>query len=407
MDLASFQLLLTSQGQAALQAALEMSPRETDFLQHFQRLNRSFPRDMARTALEMAILREEARKKFPQAGKMYFSREALEQATGHEVASYRAERYRGYTHIADLGCSIGSDTLALAQVAPTVGIERDDLRLAMAQANAEALAVDASFVKSDLISSFPCIVPPSVALFFDPARRADGQRKFSVNDYSPPLSVVRDWLTYFPALGVKISPGVKKRELIGFDAELEFISLKGELKEAVLWFGPLKSAQSRATILPGPHSLVDITARLDPATIPTLHISAPMTYLYEPDPAVIRAGLVQSLRVLLAASQLDPSIAYLTADKEKETPFARVWKIEDWFPFQLKKMRSYLRERGIGRITVKKRGSPIAPDQLIQSLHPEGEQERVIFITRLRGNPIVIVCLPEKSEIPQSVNNGR
>jgi hypothetical protein len=68
--------------------------------------------------------------------------------------------------------------------------------------------------------------------------------------------------------------------------------------------------------------------------------------------------------------------------------------VEDWFPFGLKRLRSYLRQRGIGRVVVKKRGSPLQPEALIHDLRLQGEQERVLFLTQLRGKPIVIVALP-------------
>ena len=108
MDLTSFYELLTPRGQHALLAAMELQPREKDFLTHFQSLCKQYPHQIAKAALETAILRGEAITKFPQADKMYFTREALEQASGYEVSSYRSERYRGYDHVADLGCSIGS-----------------------------------------------------------------------------------------------------------------------------------------------------------------------------------------------------------------------------------------------------------------------------------------------------------
>ncbi len=400
MELTAFYDLLTPIGQSVLSAAVELQPREEDFLAHFQTLGKRFPREVSRSALETAILRAEAGVKFPQADKMYFTREALEQASNFEVSSYRSERYRGFEQIADLGCSIGSDSLALAGVAPTVGIDRDPLRLAMAMANSKALGLAVDFIQTDVVTSFPCLPYPYVALFFDPARRIDGRRITSVEKYIPPLNIVADWFSYFPAIGVKISPGVDLDELFGYDAEIEFISLRGELKEAVLWFGPLKSGQRRATVLPGPHMMVDDITPVDPSQRPTLAISQPRQYFYEPDPAIIRAGLVRTLMVRLAAAQIDENIAYLTADKKHATPFARVWPVEAWFPFKLKKLRSYLRERNVGLVTVKKRGSPILPEDLIQSLHlsKEASEERVVFLTKLRGNPIVVICYPEEKD---------
>jgi hypothetical protein len=396
MDLSSFRELLSPAGQGVLQVAMDLEPREEDFLRHFQNLNRKYPRELARAALEIAILRSKAGAKFPFGDKMYFTRPALEQATPYAVSDYRSQRYRPFDYLSDLACSVGGDTLSLAAIRPTIGIDLDLLRLAMAQANMRALnlANPVEFLQGDLKSPLPLSpIPSNLALFFDPARRTAGRRIYSVQDYIPPLSILQDWLPRFPALGVKISPGVKVAEFLDYDSEIEFISLRGELKEAVLWFGPLKTTIRRATVLPGPHTLASTTSwSVQPASREKIPLREPQAYLYEPDPAVIRAGLVQNLGLQLDAAQLDPDIAYLTAETQMPTPFARAWAVEDWFPFQLKRLRAYLRERNVGRVTVKKRGSPIQPEDLIRSLRLQGDEERLVFLTHFRGRPIVLIC---------------
>lgn len=393
MDLESFSDLLTAEGQKVLEAASSLQPREEDFLAHFTMLSRRYPAGIARAALETAILRREAETKFPQAERMYFTREALEQATAYAVSSYRARRYEAFPEAADLGCSIGGDSIALARKAHTVGVDIDPLRLRMAQENLRALGLaDRSiFVQADLEYPLP-FRGKEIALFFDPARRSRGRRIFSVRDYHPPLAIVHTWLRKFSAIGVKISPGVDLKEVEEYPAEVEFISLRGELKEAVLWFGELKTARRRATLLPGPHSLgVD----RPPEDEPALPLSEPRAFLLEPDPSILRAGMVGDLGESLGAAQLDPSIAYLTADTPADNPFVRCYPVEDWLPFQLKRLRLYLRERGVGRVTVKKRGSPIQPEALIGDLRLKGEEEKILVLTQLKGKPVVIVCKPE------------
>jgi SAM-dependent methyltransferase len=391
VDLATFQVLLTPAGQELIQAAYSRSPRESDFLIHLQTLSRRYPAHLARAALEIAILRLEARDKFPFAERLFFTRQAMEQASSYTVSSYRAARFREFSRVADLGCSAGADTIALAKLAPTLGLDLDLLRLRMAAANLEALGLSSrtQLLQADLTLPLP-LEPGSSALFFDPARRSGHRRIFSVQQYQPPLSVIEGWLPSIPAMGVKISPGVALAELDRYDAEVEFISLQGELKEAVLWFGALKTAHRRATLLPGPHQLF--------ATYPSqssaqpIPVTEPGSYLYEPDPAVIRSGLVDVLAQKLDASQLDPEIAYLTSSRLLPTPFARSWVIEDWLPFQLKRLRLYLRQRQVGRVTVKKRGSPLEPQALIHQLRLKGDQERILVLTHLRGEPIVLIC---------------
>ncbi len=213
--------------------------------------------DLAKAALEVAIARGKATAKFPFAEKLFFTREALEQASSWEIAMHRAKRYRPFEHLADLGCSAGSDSLALAETAPTIGIDLDALRLSMAQANAQALGsgLPPGIGAGGHAQSFAALPGSEQAgAVLRPGRRSGGKRLRSVREYEPPLLLIRDWLQVCPALGVKISPGVKLAELQGYAAEIEFISLRGELKEAVLWFGALMTVERRATLLPGGYS---------------------------------------------------------------------------------------------------------------------------------------------------------
>jgi len=410
MDAVSFQMLLTVRGQEALQAAMLRRPREQNFLSDFTALSKLYSRDIARPALEIAILREQAAHKFSQPDGMYFTREALEQASPQEVSLYRSQRFAPFEQAFDLGCSVGCDSLALNQFAQVIGVDIDPLRLMMAMANTRQLrpmrdnkeAIPSnlsflvSFAQADLTQSLPFAgsKSSSQALFFDPARRSGHRRIFTVNDYSPPLSIIQSWLPAFPAIGVKISPGVNLAELEGYDCEIEFISLRGELKEASLWFGPFKTVERRATLLPGPHTL---TSQVNGDARWPEQISQPLDYLYEPDPAVLRAGLVRDLAEILDAFQLDPDIAYLTSKHKTPTPFARMWAVEDWFPFQLKRLRAYLRERNVGQVIVKKRGSPLTPEALIRDLRLSGDEERTIFLTHWQGKPIVVVGAPQES----------
>jgi SAM-dependent methyltransferase len=387
MDTDSLRALLTPAGQAALAEAAALGPSEATFLRHLARLEKRHPAGLARAALETALLRERARAKFARADAMYFTREALEQATGERVARHRAARFAGLGRVADLGCGLGGDTLALAERGPVVAVDRDPLRLALARANTAAAGHDAEarFVQADLLR-LP--LAGLRAFFFDPARRADGRRRFSVRDYQPPLAAARAWLAQMPAGAIKISPGVDLEELAGYDAEIEFVSEDGDLKECALWFGPLKTAERRATLLraDGTHSLLP-----DPAAERALGPPGPV--LYEPDPAVLRAGLVTTLAARLGARQLDADIAYLAADEARPTPFARAFAIEDAMPFQLKRLRERLRGLGVGAVTVKKRGSPIEPEDLIRQLRlpRKAPESRIVFLTHVRGEAWALI----------------
>lgn len=402
MDLPALAWLRSPPGQRLLAELHQRDLDERTILAELTRLRRFYPPELARAALELSLLRRRARGKFPAADHMFFIREALEQASSAAVAAQRADRLRSYASmVGDLCCGIGSDALAFAAAGMQVlAVDRDPLRLALAHANAEALHLDQqiTFLERDLLHDPP---PIADALFCDPGRRAGGKRRFAVEAYEPPLSLVLQWQIDQPALTVKLAPGVDLHDL-PTTAEVEFVSLNGELKEARLWCGPLVTAQRRASLLrevkPSPYLQAPLPVQsftlTDTPQLAPCPLSPPLAYLYEPDPAVIRAGLVTGLATRIGAAQLDRQIAYLTASHFVETPFAQTWRINEWFPFNLKRLRSRLRELDAGTVTVKKRGSPLDTDTLARQLSGNGAQPRIVVLTRCEDRPVALLVEP-------------
>lgn len=381
-------LLASPEGQEALREAMAASPSEADFLPHLQRLSQRHGRDLARGAVAQAILRRKAAAKFAAADRMYFSRDALEQATPEVVAHHRAQRFVGASLIFDLGCGLGGDSLALARAGPVVAVDQDIDRLTLLQLNAAALNLERRVrVVCARIQEAAWHLPQRAAVFCDPSRRRGGHRMRSVTAYEPPLMAVVPVLASARGAAVKVSPAVDLAEVAPLQVEVEFVALEDGLKEAVLWFGEFRTAKRRATILPGPHSL---TAE----TEPDLDIGPPLAILYEPNPAVLRAGLVRTLGAQLGARLLDRTIAFLTSDDHRPTPLARAYRVIDAFPFQLKRLRAYLRERGVGRLTVKKRGCAIAPDELERRLALRGDQPATLVLTRVMQRHFVLIVEP-------------
>ena len=397
MNLDELRYLQSSEGRALL-AELAAGPLTPDtHLALADRLRQRVGSDHAQAALEMALLRQRAARKFSRAAEMFFTRDGLEQATAEPAAVHRAQRFSaaGVRAVADLGCGLGGDALALAASGLSVlAIDLDRLRAAMARANAGAYGVAERVlpVVANLIELPPL---PVDAFFFDPARRTESgpraaaaRRLRSVDDYRPPLSLIDRWRPVVGGGAVKVSPGIDYAELPE-GVEAEFVSLDGEVREAALWMGALRTAATRrATLLPSGDTLTERDGD------ETAAIAEPRAYLYEPDGAVIRAHLVTQLASRLEAALIDPAIAYLTADRAQTTPFARCFPVSDYFPFQLKRLRQYLRQRGVGQVTIKKRGSPLDPDVLRQALRLRGSNHATIFLTQVSGRPTVIISDP-------------
>ncbi|MFJ9006337.1 methyltransferase domain-containing protein [Streptomyces canus] len=381
--------LLTPEGRALLDEVRGTAP--ADELAVATRLRREHPAGLVSAALGQARLRQRAAAKFgaEDAERMFFTPNGVEQSTRASVAAYRAERLRalGVTSVADLCCGIGGDAIALARAGIRVlAVDRDPLTAAAARANADALGLarlidvrEADVTEVDTASYD--------AVFVDPARRGGRGRIFDPEAYSPPLSWAVRAALGAPHAALKVAPGIP-HEAVPAEAEAEWISDGGDVKEAVLWFGTAPGAV-RATLLPGPRSLLG-------RGLPDPEVRSVGRYLYEPDGAVIRAHLVAEAAEELDGGLIDPTIAYVTADALRATPYATAYEITDRLPFNVKKLKALLREREVGILTVKKRGSAVEPEELRRKAlpKPQGPHSVTVFLTRVAGAPTMLLGRP-------------
>jgi len=385
-SLADIEYLSSDPGRRLLESHTHSDVSEANTLALLTQLRKTLSPAQAAAVLSTLRLRKKARLKFPyQAQRMLFTKESLQQASHPRIRQYRAGLL-GSDKLVDMCCGIGSDSMAYAQSGRQVlGLDKDPVRVAIARHNAAALGVTVEFALADVRASMPSGYD---AAFYDPSRRdAGGRRIRDVECYVPPLSLIRRW----PAkeLVVKLSPAVALAQVQRYGGQVEFISVDGDLSEAVLW-RHRQSAPPLATRLDA-SGIHHLSADLDEH----VEISEPRAWLFEPDPALLRAKLVRQLAAILDASLLDGKIAYLTLDEIVHTPWGRYWQVLDWMPFNLKKLRRYLVDRGVSQVTVKKRGFPMLPEELIARLRlKQGGESRVLVLTRCRARPVVIVCAP-------------
>ncbi|MYV39454.1 methyltransferase domain-containing protein [Streptomyces sp. SID1328] len=386
--LQGFHALRTDEGRALLDEVHGTAP--ADELAVATRLRRTHPAGLVSAALGQARLRQRAEAKFgaEDARRMFFTPNGVEQSTRASVAAYRAERMRALevTSVADLCCGIGGDALALARAGIRVlAVDRDPLTAAVARANAEVLGL-ADLVEVREADVTEVDTAGYDAVFVDPARRGGRGRIFDPEAYSPPLSWAVATALAAPRAALKIAPGIP-HEAVPAEAEAEWISDGGDVKEAVLWFGTGAPGGVRATLLPGPRTL-------EGRGLPDPAVRTPGRYLYEPDGAVIRAHLVAEAAEELDGGLLDETIAYITADELRPTPYATAYEITDRMPFNVKKLKTLLRERGVGNLTVKKRGSAVEPEELRRKVKPQGPHAATVFMTRVAGAPTMLIGHP-------------
>jgi THUMP domain-like len=377
--------LLSPEGRALLDGLPDGPLDPDDALALGTRLRRGHPAGLVAAALAQHELRGRAAAKFPAADRMWFTREGLEQASAEPLARHRAARYAGFAVVADLCCGIGGDLCALAPGRAALAVDRDPVHLRMARENARVHG--AGELAAACADVGDLRLPRSLAVFVDPARRAGG-RRLPAGESRPPLAWCLELATRVAAVGVKAAPGLPLGQ-VPDGWEVELLADRRELKEAVLWSPALATTTRRATVFPGPHTL---TAQPGPP----VPCAPPGAFLLDPSPAVTRAGLVETLARDLGAWKLDPRIAFLSDDQPLSSPFGRLLRVDASLPWSLKRLRQVLRERGVGTVEVRKRGSAVDAADLTTRLRLRGAAAAVVVLTRVADRPWALVCAEER-----------
>ena len=428
MDLATFERLLTPAGQRVLARAEELHEAGVEALRAGEQVRRlalaelahappGAAGDLAAAATTQAVLRARAVTKLgPDAARLLLTPDGLQQATRPEIATRRADRLAASLRrlpgeppghrppsVVDLGCGIGTDLRAFARAGLIVaGVDLDPVTAAVAEANlsgaGRVTVADATTVDRTAYD----------AAFLDPARRTARGRTFDVDAYSPPWTFVEEVLAGPVPAVVKVAPGVP-HDRIPPGVEAEWVSVDGEVKEAALWSADLAEVARRATVMrtrhgTGTYDAAEVTDREDPG--PEAVGSGPVgAWLVEPDGAVVRAGLVTAVAAMVGGHLLDEHIAYVTTDLSPESSqrpldwslarrLGRAYAVLEELPYQEKRLKAALRERGVGRLTIKKRGVQVVPEELRRRLALRGDAEATVVLTRVAGKGTAFLVDP-------------
>jgi len=399
MDVAELRALLSPEGLRLLD---DVGPIEAtaDVVRIVSRLRAAgHSGDLVAAVLGQARLRAKARAKFGDfASRMLFTPDGLEQATRLSVASLHAGRFSaaGIDVVADLGCGIGADALAMAALdLGVLAVERDELTAAIASFNLAPFAA----ARVELGDATTTDLTGVGGVWLDPARRAGGRRLDNPADWSPAL----DWafaLAETLPTGIKLGPGLDRSLLpTGGQGpgeaqwEAQWVSVDGEVVELAVWSGVLaRPGVGRAALVLRSGSAAELTA---PHDSEDAEVGALGEYLLEPDGAVIRARLIGDLARRLPGDggrMLDPTIAWITSDASPETPFGAGFRVLERFPLDVKTLKKELAARGIGVLEIKKRGVDVDPAEFRARLALKGDAAATLVLTRVAGARVALLA---------------
>lgn len=346
-------------------------------------LRSNYDDHIVRAALILHDLRKRGAAKFSKADEMWFDRTGLEQSTSEPVANYKAKRFSG--DVVDICSGIGGDSIAIAANANVTSIDRVSARSQCLVWNAEAYGV------ANTIDAQPREAVPGDAsgklVHIDPDRRAGPRgRSLRIEDLEPGPAFLEELVQTARGGAIKLSSASNFRGSFD-DCEVELISHAGECKEATVWFGELKTdCTTRATCVATGETIAGHLS-YDMA-----EVAAPKKYVFDPDPALVRSGLLDQFCLERGISRLDVEEEYVTADELPETAFLPgAFELTGEFPNEGKALRKHLRELNVGRVEIKSRRVPTDVEKLRRSLKLKGTEPATIIIARLNGLARVLV----------------
>ncbi len=357
-------------------------------LQQLAALRRELSVDRARLLVEQVALRRRAGEKFGDAAaKMFFTRVLLEQATDAWIARYKAQRFAaaGASAIGDFCCGVGGDLLALAECGSATGWDLSDTACLLARTNLRGrAAIHCGNVEQ-------CTPESGEAWHLDPDRRAAGRRTSAVDAYSPGPELIERWLRANPCGGVKLAPATDAPASWQAGAELEWITRDRACRQQVAWFGSLATASGRrrATVVDRDGGHATLVGAADEVCLPT---DEPGQFIFDPDPSALAAGLLGALAARHGWSSLGVGGAYLTGDARVDEPLASGFVVKDCLPLRPATVASYLAERGVGRVEIKKRGVAVDPEALRRQLKLRGDNSATLVLTRIGRREAAIVA---------------
>lgn len=385
--------------------------------------DQGWPPETVAAVLTQSKLRARAQSKFGDFSQhMLFTDAGLQQATRLPVAARHAQRFHraGVTEVADLGCGIGADSLAFASSDLRVhAVDADEATAAAATINLRPFP-EASVhhtTAEHFAEEFMQHDGGTRGVWLDPARRSERSRVWDPEEFSPPLSFVTELAATGIPLGVKLGPGIP-HHLIPPQCEAEWVSMNGDLVEVVLWFNACARPGIRraATVLrsspekPLETSSSELTSgtdfgegiKLEPTGRDGL-----AQLICEPDPAVIRSGLVAEFCAELNGKLLDEHIAYFCCAQAPDAgldtaalgSFFRIREVHD---FQVRALKQWAAEQQLTRVDIKKRGVDVTPEELRQKILPKKARQNrstpssqaTLILTRLGQERVAVVVDP-------------
>jgi len=342
-------------------------------------------------------LRRKAASKFPgwiDKDILYIER-VLEQSSGQIAAKHKRQWMKG--KVIDLSGGIGSDLIHSAdQIMQIVYCDIDPELCELFRHNSNVLGIKHADIHCgdgiDALSQYPD--DHFDVVYVDPDRRVGKGRSISLKDTSPDVTAhLGTMLAKGNTLLVKASPALDPteatRRLPGL-REYRVVSVDGEVKEVLLFVerSPDAKLARTAVIIRGNET----TEFADTGNRAGVWNDGSPAYFFEPDPAIIRAGLVSDIAHRFGLHHIHAGSVYLVGNKATLGFPGRSFKIDHLLSANYRSVSVWCKEQGIVKANIARREFPENTDTIRKKLKLKDGGETYLFFTKWQGGYTCLAC---------------
>jgi hypothetical protein len=348
--------------------------------------------------------RQKAVKKLPTLSQhnLLYTPLALEQSSGERTAAYKASFMSGKRAI-DLSGGLGVDAMFLARTfQEVVYCERDPLLCAVVEHNLEVSGIANVQVKNGESISLIAEYPDDFFdwIYVDPSRREEGRRSIALEAASPDVVASHDLLLRrAKRLCIKASPALEisgLKKMLPTLQTIVVVSVNRECKEILLLLERAYPAdglvQVKAVCLSADSE--EITEVAGGEESPRVVTGTVKEFLYEPDPAIIKARLSAVLARDSRLEFVNKSVDYLTADRKIDAFPGRTFRVVECVPYKPKSFRAFLERHAIAGASIQRRDFPLSAEELRKKYRLLESERAFLFFTKdAAGHPLCIYAL--------------
>lgn len=328
----------------------------------------------------------------------WFTSKSYEQSSGEALAKFKASLVKG-RRMLDLSGGLGVDDWAFSRsFAEIISLDPDIFLNDLVRTNYKKMDIN-SIVRLD-ITAEEYLQNTEIGhfdfIFLDADRRPDQKRAFFLDHCTPNILELHNrCLEVSEKIMLKISPmvdlsyltkaltGIEKIWVIGDKQEVkEILVLLGKNKDVAPTVYAVQLAENETHIFTSSSHGVN--------TSPITASNSLVTYIFEPHPCIIKAGLSKEYAESFGLNQLAPQSFLYKGSRAPENFIGRAFVIINTLEFSKSTLSKYLKEKGLVQANITRRNFKQSVEEIRKVFKvADGGNDYLFFTTDAEGKRLV------------------